>query len=318
MYVWIVKKWLKGADVGLLGGVIGKLGHGNGNGDAGRSVEVRFEWKRSRGKKKGKGREASVGREANKRASIVGTSSIAASSVSSEGQGNQGPGGGDKDKDKEDDERKRSNRLSVASQKSAPSFISDDRGSERSRERRSQRRAANLTVDVDRPDEGEETDPEDSETPWTCTLKVRRLVPFSAGSISPRTPTPGTPYTGLTTVDAGQFQPQQVESQTVIRLKVGTLSQTPHHPKLVGLLKVPFPLPDVEVDALVVRKRVALPGGVVVKTVEDGGDSGRGLMLTAEEIKDVISSTALWLVVREGFGGVGKVSRKGDGWRIRA
>ena len=49
-----------------------------------------------------------------------------------------------------------------------------------------------------------------------------------------------------------------------------------------------------------------------------GGSPGEGLILTAEEIKDVVSSTALWLVVREGFGGVGRVSRKGDGsWRIR-
>jgi hypothetical protein len=43
-----------------------------------------------------------------------------------------------------------------------------------------------------------------------------------------------------------------------------------------------------------------------------------GLLLTAEEIKDVVSSTGLWLVVRESIGGVGKINRKGDGWRIRA
>jgi len=41
-------------------------------------------------------------------------------------------------------------------------------------------------------------------------------------------------------------------------------------------------------------------------------------ILSAEEIKDVICSTALWLVVREAFGGVGKEKRRGDGWRIRA
>ena len=43
-----------------------------------------------------------------------------------------------------------------------------------------------------------------------------------------------------------------------------------------------------------------------------------GITLSAEEIKDMVCSTGLWLVVREGFGGVGRVSRKGDGWRIRA
>jgi hypothetical protein len=94
----------------------------------------------------------------------------------------------------------------------------------------------------------------------------------------------------------------------MVRVKVGTLSQTPHHPKVVAMLKVPFPLPDVEVDMLVVRKRRHIGPPV---------DSGNGLLLTAEEIKDVISSTGLWLVVREGFGGIGKVTRKGDGWRIR-
>ena len=42
-----------------------------------------------------------------------------------------------------------------------------------------------------------------------------------------------------------------------------------------------------------------------------------GLVLTAEEIKDVVASTALWLVVREAMGGVGKDKRKGDGWKLR-
>jgi hypothetical protein len=99
----------------------------------------------------------------------------------------------------------------------------------------------------------------------------------------------------------------------VIRTKLATLSPTPHHPKVVAMLKVPFPLPDVEVERLLVRKRVLGPRGGVLRSGDEGG-----LTLTAEEIKDVVSSTGLWLVVREGFGGVGKVSRKGDGWRIRA
>ena len=45
----------------------------------------------------------------------------------------------------------------------------------------------------------------------------------------------------------------------------------------------------------------------------------RGVVtLSVEELKDVVSTTAFWVIVREGFGGVGKVTRKGDGWRIRA
>jgi hypothetical protein len=42
------------------------------------------------------------------------------------------------------------------------------------------------------------------------------------------------------------------------------------------------------------------------------------LRLSAEEIKDVLCSTGAWLVVKEGFGGIGRVGRKGDGWKIRA
>jgi hypothetical protein len=91
---------------------------------------------------------------------------------------------------------------------------------------------------------------------------------------------------------------------------VAVLSPTPHHPKVIALLKIPFPLPDIEVDRVIVRPRSAMTPGTSAVSA-DGG-----LVLTAEEIKDVISSTGLWLVVRESFGGVGKVSRKGDGWRI--
>lgn len=101
------------------------------------------------------------------------------------------------------------------------------------------------------------------------------------------------------------------------RIKVGTLSPTPHHPKVVAMLKVPFPLPDVEVErmGIVRRKGFPIPSGAQMALPEE---PYHGLTLTAEEIKDMVCSTGLWLVVREGFGGVGRVSRKGDGWRLRA
>lgn len=138
-------------------------------------------------------------------------------------------------------------------------------------------------------DEGNESDPEDSETPWTCTLCVRRLFPSTTS----------------------------VESEPKIKVKVATLSPTPHHPKVVSLLKIPFPLPDIAVDTMEVRKRAVTPQGIARPSGDGVGGAGQ-LMLTAEEIKDVVSSTGLWLVVREGIGGVGKERRKGDGWRIRA
>lgn len=97
---------------------------------------------------------------------------------------------------------------------------------------------------------------------------------------------------------------------------------------------MPFPLPDIEVEQLAIRKRIITPHGVsrttgagtgtLWETEAMGMDTGAdmsvgssGLVLTAEEIKDTISSTALWLVVREAFGGVGRDKRKGEGWRIR-
>ncbi|KAJ9478900.1 hypothetical protein PHBOTO_002411 [Pseudozyma hubeiensis] len=93
-------------------------------------------------------------------------------------------------------------------------------------------------------DSGDESDPEDSETPWNCHLVL-----------------------GPTT-----------------RIPLGTLSPAPHHPKLVGQLAVPFPLPDLSSTGL--------------------GPDGAGL--TREELKDVIIVTCLHLIVRESFGGLAR------------
>ncbi|KAJ1044867.1 hypothetical protein NDA10_002833 [Ustilago hordei] len=93
-------------------------------------------------------------------------------------------------------------------------------------------------------DSGDESDPEDSETPWNCHLVL-----------------------GPTT-----------------RIPLGTLSPAPHHPKLVGQLAVPFPLPDLSATGL--------------------GPDGAGL--TREELKDVIIVTCLHLIVRESFGGLAR------------
>ena len=169
-------------------------------------------------------------------------------------------------------------------------------------------------------DRDEESDAEDSETPWVCTLKLRRIAPFpgSASQSQSFSPSNGGGGGGDST-------------QQTVRIKVGTLSPTPHHPKVVGMLKIPFPLPDIEVETMGLRNRKPTPNGSPQASEDQGNDEGnednqsdgssdgeyKGLVLTAEEIKDVVCSTGMWLVVREGFGGVGKVSRKGDGWRLR-
>jgi len=120
-------------------------------------------------------------------------------------------------------------------------------------------------------------------------------------------------------------------------VKVATVSPTPHHPKVVSLLKIPFPLPDIEVANVKLRKRIVTPAGVARPATATGAPAkspgifgnkelgigkshaadSEGLILTAEEIKDIVATTGLWLVVREGMGGVGKVGRKGDGWKLR-
>ncbi|UZJ53072.1 hypothetical protein CBS101457_002392 [Exobasidium rhododendri] len=91
---------------------------------------------------------------------------------------------------------------------------------------------------------GEDSDPEDSEITWSCHLVL-----------GPAT-----------------------------RIPIGSLTPTPHHPKLIGQLTVPFPLPDLSQSGL--------------------GADGAGL--TREELKDIISVTCLFVIIREGFGGLMK------------
>jgi hypothetical protein len=136
-------------------------------------------------------------------------------------------------------------------------------------------------------DVGNDSDPDDSQ--WTCTVSVQPVVPSTSTRPSSVRKT-------------SSYEQQHDQS---IRLKVATLSPTPHHPKVVCMLKVPFPLPDIGVDKVAVHPRPS------------GPEPGTGLVLTAEEIKDVVQCTGIWLVVREGVAGLGKVNRKGDGWKIR-
>jgi len=129
-------------------------------------------------------------------------------------------------------------------------------------------------------DSEDESDPEDSEVPWICTLVVR-----------PRT----TPSPGSTPPSSSSARPSP------LRLKVACLAPAPHHPKVVAQLKCPYPLPDVDLFNAVLVQRDELPG------VPNSAPQGRH-MLSAEEIKDIVCSASIWLVVREGFGGLGKKS----------
>ncbi|KIO05820.1 hypothetical protein M404DRAFT_504898 [Pisolithus tinctorius Marx 270] len=324
-YVWVIRKWLKGTETGLLNGMMGKLningrtGGSAGNMNAGMgpdgsgSVEVRFEWERGKKKQREKDRvrgkrqmgeshnetgqnnkqqTATVGRRPSKpllsTPSPVGSIRRAAvdAAVGLEDQ-----------------------RLSIVSQHSNSDTVTDESSIAPHNARSQQQHRRSPGTDED---SGDDSDPEDSETPWICTLTIRRVWSHSSPSSSLRHPS--------VTAENHHSQPQSV------CLKVATLSPTPHHPKVVGLLKVPFPLPDIEVEQMAVRKRIVTAHGVSRTTAETpatsgatGGSGYGGLVLTAEEIKDTISSTALWLVVREAFGGIGRDRKRGEGggWRMR-
>jgi hypothetical protein len=349
MYVWLVRKWMKKkpsglatltglGDFGFLGGVVGLKDKDKGKekekdkdksrGNSGEyrdkshdgvgavtaplmygGVEVRFEWKRARIKEKsgsrrktrsGRGRARTMGTESDGEVETTIRDRTRGRDGRGERSSSKGPGGGGggptmmpKTKGHVKSEEKRKKRMSTGS------VVCNSDGGELRMKKKSSNIANNQEDDDD-----EDSDPEDSETPWVCTLKLRRSA---AGESNPAAG------------DAQTSQPPAFPTQ-VLRIKVGTISPTPHHPKVVAMLKVPFPLPDVEVDRMGVVKRqiTSILGGVLAPNPNANQDSSyTGLVLTAEEIKDVVCSTGLWLVVREGFGGVGKVSRKGDGWRIR-
>ncbi|KAJ7457035.1 hypothetical protein FB451DRAFT_1342002 [Mycena latifolia] len=282
LYVWVVKKWLKHEGGGLLAVARGMVKGQGGEGELTAEVEVRFEWKRGKAKR----RREKEGREGEERASRrqPSTANLAAPA-----------------------KRLSMGGISRQSSFSTVAASEDGHAHDASARRRS------IVASAEGADSGEESDPEDSETPWTCTVKVRRLAAHHERSSS------GHHLSfGREGREREREEPDEAErakwKREVVRIKVGTLSPTPHHPKVVAMLKVPFPLPDVDVEHMVVRKREGGPGSIGAGAAPK---PGHGLVITAEEIKDVVCSTGLWLVVREGFGGIGKVSRKGDGWRIR-
>ena len=192
-------------------------------------------------------------------------------------------------------------------------------------------------------DDGADSDPEDSETPWTCTLHIypSHLSPLTEREMKER----------VLLQTASDFHALPTDGR--IRIKLASLIPTPHHPKILGQFKLPFPLPDVAITPntssslsylqsassqnpncpipIALQRyqsgigarflpRTVAPDGSILRAANREGqvDMGAEVLLTAEDIKDVVSSTGLWLCVREGFGGLGRTKRKGDGWHIRA
>ena len=321
MYVWLVKRWLKKkqgfAIFGSSGGESSSGGVGvffgkkkealSNTSDTSLGgnpvvppamqyggVEVRFEWKRAKGKEAKRNRGGRRIRSRNRTAS--GGSSIIDVGAESDAEFERSSRRGREKRETIElvkGDEKKAHRMSTGSF-STTNMSDDGFGVESSPGSRKEATGGG--------DDGEDSDPEDSETPWVCTLKIRRSAIAAVGGREPVSP----------------------ETQ-VLRVKVGTLSPMPHHPKVVAMLKVPFPLPDVQVERMAVVKRDVRSIGMGSSSQglqdDENGSATKGpyvgLTLTAEEIKDIVCSTGLWLVVRESFGGIGKVTRKGDGWRIR-
>ena len=224
-----------------------------------------------------------------------------------------------------------------------------------------QRRSPTISRDdhavVTDADDGVDSDPEDSETPWTCTLHVypSHLSPLTEREMKERAllQSASDPHTNPS---SSSMAPPLLPADGRIRIKLAVLVPTPHHPKILGQFKLPFPLPDVAITPnassslsylqsaqfssspnpnspvpIALQRyqsgmgarflpRTLAPDGSILHAAEREGEMNMNteVLLTAEDIKDVVSSTGLWLCVREGFGGLGRTKRKGDGWHIRA
>ena len=78
---------------------------------------------------------------------------------------------------------------------------------------------------------------------------------------------------------------------------LGTLTPAVHHPRVFGVLKIPMGLQSVAVADIRGKGEQAekLARGVSLDVA-----------LTEENLKDVVCVTAMWLVAREEFGGLGR------------
>ncbi|KAI5887995.1 uncharacterized protein SCHCODRAFT_02639454 [Schizophyllum commune H4-8] len=288
LYSWLAKKWLKAPNEGgILGGLRG-LGAGLAEFNSqpqvtldpaqnpnyvGGDIDMRVEWRRDKKRAaKAKARRGGARKQTTDTSdarSIPEAESVIA----------------------DDDKARR--RLSTAS--GSTNF--SGHGAQRSRSTESLRGlpASVRQQEQQEYDDGEESDPEDSETPWVCVLRITR-----------RKPRP--PRTSAESQRPGEVGAKKdKDGKERLKVRLATLSPTPHHPKVVAMLKVSWPLKAIDLLELIELdpndpKRPRTPAHLIV---------------TPEELKDIISCTGMWVVIREGFGGVGRERRRGDGWKIR-
>ena len=339
-YVWVIRRWIRGSDDGFLGlgsmveslGIIGAEKHGS---TMGMEVEVRFEWKRcAKGKTGAPSKEKE--RHSRRHSIAVEGQSVAApsssklldpsaaadastSSPASKRLSFQGFGLGKKTSPVAlpNEHLNDSNdhlKVSRAPSPNPPASFTTVGTNEESAPPKSPRVTGTLVEESE-----SDSDIEDSERPWNCYLHIRG-APSSRTSSRDELTTPST----SPNEPPKRSSPTRKEKTLDIRLRIAALAPAPHHPKVIAQIKTPYPLPDVLFDAnktgAELRMRNEADGSRPDLLAESGSSAGGGrnkpVVLTSEDIKDVVSCTGLWLVVREGYGGLAR-KRKGDGWRLR-
>lgn len=125
------------------------------------------------------------------------------------------------------------------------------------------------TQTEDEGDGGYDSDPEDSETPWTCSVWVKK---------------------------------------TNHRQLLATLTPAPHHPKVIGQLKVPVGLKSISLCEVLPRSTgSATASSSNTAAAEDKKQRQKEaekrvkeeVCITEEGLKDIICVSAMWLVARE-------------------
>ena len=294
MYAWLARKWMKrrpslppspstpasrGPKVGL-GGL--HLGTGLGL-DASwmhttrdhelsveDTVEVRFEWRRTPivvGSKKklnagGEGGESSAEWEEHGHHGRGGKRNRRSRDGSRRREGDEKAVRKDGSFDAQDEVARRTSSSSISSARAAVKRWS--LASYQTHSTASEEASGDTGADDD-------SDPEDSETPWVCTLKVRRTAAAIAKKAGTASNTLAKDSRGRSDrhedIISSEGKPKSHEWNThhdVLRIKVGTLSPTPHHPKVVAMLKMPFPLPDVQAERLGILKRRGLGESLIL------------------------------------------------------
>ncbi|GAA6008512.1 hypothetical protein JCM11491_004504 [Sporobolomyces phaffii] len=161
-----------------------------------------------------------------------------------------------------------------------------DSGTDESGERAGVRGIEDEDEGEGEPDDGESSDPEDSERPFICTLFYPSSSSSSSSSSAPppssSSSQPSPPSTSSPTSTGMQKTP------SLRRLQLATLRPAPHHPKLIATLLLPPTLPSIPLGSF--SPAHGLQGGV----------------LSNETLRDLVHVTSMWISIREGLGGLGR------------